>query len=126
MNADLTGNVVDAEDPVLALEAGRVTAVVEDQRFPPVLEEFIAECGAVVACSVCYGVSSSKICGSRNNCATRASRLRLVRNLARGVYEAGERGATALGLPTLTSPMFRDLPRSPFAGEGDDEGGRDG
>jgi hypothetical protein len=30
MDADLTGNVVDAEDPVLALEAGRVTAVVED------------------------------------------------------------------------------------------------
>ncbi|SAL86238.1 hypothetical protein AWB67_07147 [Caballeronia terrestris] len=104
-------------------------AIVEDQRFLPVLD-FIAACGAVV---LVQRVLFGDVWGEPFEDLWLAKQLhdaRLAFEILCGTWPEvflGQANAalTALGLPTLTPPMFRDLPRSPCAGEGDDEGGHD-
>ena len=103
-------------------------AIVEDQRFLPVLD-FIAECGAVV---LVQRVLFGDVWGEQFEDLWLANQLhdaRLAFETLCGTWPEvfmGQAHAalTALGLPTLTPPMFRDLPRTPCAR--DDEEGHDG
>jgi hypothetical protein len=103
-------------------------AIVEDQRFLPVLD-FIAEWGAVV---LVQRVLFGDVWGEQFEDRWLAKQLhdaRLAFEILCGTRPEvfmGQASAalTAVGLPTLTPPMFRDLPRTPCAR--DDEEGHDG
>jgi hypothetical protein len=106
----------------LAQTYGR--AVVEDQRFLPVLD-FIAECGAVVLVQrVLWSEQFEDVW-----LATQLHDARLAFEILCGTWPEvfmGEAHAalTAVGLPTLTPPMFRDLPHTPCTGH--EQEGHDG
>jgi hypothetical protein len=108
----------------LAQTYGRT--IVEDQRFLPVLD-FIAEWGAVVLVQrVLWGEQFEDLW-----LANQLHDARLAFEILCGTWPEvfmGQANAalTAVGVPTLTPPMFRDLPWTPCAREGDDEEGSDG
>ncbi|GAB5097803.1 hypothetical protein [Caballeronia sp. HLA56] len=99
--------------------------IVDDQRYLPVLD-MIAECGAVALVQrVLWGEAPSDQWLARQQ-----QDLRVAFEILCGTWPdvfMGQAHAelTRLGLPTLVPPMFRDLPRAPSAGEGDDEAERD-
>ena len=107
----------------LAQTYGR--AIVEDQRFLPVLD-FIAEWGAVVLVQRVLWDEQFEDLWLAKQLHDAHLAFEILCGTWPEVFMAQAHAAlTAVGLPTLTPPMFRDLPRAPCAGEGDDEGGHD-
>jgi hypothetical protein len=98
-------------------------AIVEDQRFLPVLD-FLAEWGAVVLVQrVLWDEQFEDLWLEKQ-----LHDARLAFEILCGAWPEvfmGQANAalTALGLPTLAPPMFRDLPRTPCGGKGDDAQG---
>ncbi|GAB5097652.1 hypothetical protein [Caballeronia sp. HLA56] len=103
-------------------------AIVEDQRFLPVLD-FIAECGGVTLVQrALWGEQFEDLWLAGQLCKARLAFEILCGTWPDVFMRQAHTTLTRLGLPTLVAPMFRDLPRAPSAGagEGVDEAGHDG
>ncbi|WP_250468099.1 hypothetical protein [Caballeronia sp. GAFFF2] len=110
-----------------ALAQSYGNAIVEDQRFLPVLD-FIAECGGITLVQrALWGEQFEDLWLAGQLCKARLAFEILCGTWPDVFMRQAHTTLTRLGLPALVPPMFRDLPRAPSAGEGegDDEAERD-